>query len=102
MKNKINQIGLILIAFLFIGYTQNENIRVQSSDGKIQISIGINDSSAIYYTVNFEDSVVIQKSKMGLQLQGKPDFGKKLEIVSFNETKVNQAWNPCPSMPLAS
>jgi len=94
MKLVTNQIGLILIVFLFFACVRNETIRVQSPDGKIQISIGINDSSAVYYTVNFEDSVVIQKSEMGFQLKELPAIGKNLEIVSFSETKVNQTWNP--------
>jgi len=94
MKLMTNQIGLILIVFLFFACVRNETIRVQSPDGKIQISIGINDSSAVYYTVNFEDSVVIQKSEMGFQLKELPVIGKNLEIVSFSETKVNQTWNP--------
>ena len=94
MRNMINQIKLILIAFLFFACNQNEIIKVQSPDGKIQINFGINDSSAIYYSVDVEDSVIIRNSKMGFQFDGGAEFGKNLEIISFSEMEVNQFWNP--------
>ena len=94
MRNMINQIKLILIAFLFFACNQNEIIKVQSPDGKIQINFGINDSSAIYYSVDVEDSVIIRNSKMGFQFEGGTEFGKNLEIISFSEMEVNQFWNP--------
>lgn len=89
----INQIGLVLVAFLFFTCNQNEIIKVQSPDGKVQINFGINDS-AIYYSVDVEDSIIIQNSKMGFQFDGEAEFGKTLEIISFSEMEVNQLWNP--------
>lgn len=94
MKFNTNQISLILIAFLFFACTQNKKIIVQSPDGKIQINFGINDSSAIYYAVEYEESVIIQNSKLGFQFDGAPEFGKNLGIVSNSEMEVNQTWNP--------
>ena len=90
MKN----LSLFLLSFLFLACTQNKNIHIQSPDGKIQVSFGINDSSAIFYSVDFEDSILIQNSQLGFQFQDKPDFGKNLKIVSFSEMEVNQSWNP--------
>ena len=94
MRNTINQIGLILIAFLFFACNQNEIIKVQSPDGKVQINFGINDSSAIYYSIDNEDSIIIQNSKMGFQFDGGAECGKNLEIISFSKIGVNQLWKP--------
>ena len=94
MRNKINQIGLIAIAFLFFACNQNEIIKVQSPDGKVQINFGLNDSSVIYYSVDFEDSIIIRNSKIGFQFDGGAEFGKNLEIISFSEMEVSQSWNP--------
>ena len=90
----INQIGLVLVAFLFFTCNRNEIIKVQSPDGKVQINFGINDSSAINYSVEVEDSIIIRNSKMGFQFAGGTEFGKNLEIISFSEMEVNQSWNP--------
>ena len=89
-KNNMKNLILLLVAISLFSCTKNKTVRIQSPDGKIQISIGINDSSAVYYTVNFEDSVVIQKSEMGFQFKELPVIGKNLEIVSFSETKGHQ------------
>lgn len=84
----------IQMVFLLFACSQNEKIKVQSPDGRIQLTFGISDSSAIFYAVEFEDSTIIQKSGMGFQYEGETDFGKNLEIVSFSEMEVNQTWTP--------
>ena len=92
MRNMINQIKLILIAFLFFACNQNEIIKVQSPDGKIQINFGINDSSAIYYSVDVEDSVIIRNSKMGFQFDGEEKEIKFFPMVAlFSDLQV---YNP--------
>lgn len=90
MKNIIS----IMLLLLIFSCSQHKNILVQSPDGKIQIHFGINDSSAIFYSVEFEDSVIIQPSLLGFQIEGETDFGKNIEIVSFSEEEVNQTWKP--------
>lgn len=94
MKQKTFIISLILAVVLFFSCNQTKTIKVQSPDGKIQVSFGINDSSSIYYAVEFEDSVIIQNSKMGFQFEGNQEFGKNFDIVSVSEMEVNQSWKP--------
>ena len=86
-------ISIVLLLLIF-SCSQNENIKVQSPDGKIQVHFGIDDSSAIFYSVEFEDSVIIQSSFLGFQIEGETDFGKNLEIVSISEKEVSQTWKP--------
>src|SRR5690606_18890395 len=94
MKNKTFIISVILFSVVLFSCNQNEKIDVQSPDGKIQISFGINDSSTIFYNVEFEDSVIIKDSKMGFQFEENQEFGKNLEIVSVSKIAINQNWNP--------
>lgn len=94
MKLKTNLISLIIPALLLFSCSQTEKIEVQSPNGKIKVSFGFDDSTAIYYSVEFDDSVVIQNSQMGFQFEGNQHFDKNIEIVSVSEMEVNQSWNP--------
>lgn len=90
MKN----LFLILLATFFFTFSKGENILVQSPDGKIHVTFGIDELQTIFYSVSVENLTVIQNSRMGFQMQEIPDFGKNLEIISFSETEVNQVWKP--------
>ena len=94
MRNKTKLVSVILFSIMLFSCIKTEKIVVLSPDGKIQVGFGINDSSAIYYTVGFEDSGIITNSKMGFQFEGNQEMGKNLEIVSVSEMAVNQTWNP--------
>jgi alpha-glucosidase len=94
MRHKSFVISIILFSVLLQSCNQTEKIEVKSPNGKIHVNFGINDSTAIFYSVQFEDSIIIQNSKMGFQFEGNHEFGKNLEIVSVSEMEVNQTWNP--------
>lgn len=83
-----------LAAIFLFSCDNNDKIQVQSPDGKTKVVFGINDSSAMYYTLTYLDSTIILPSKLGFQIKGEPDLGKNLEIVSFSEMEVNQNWKP--------
>ncbi len=84
---------MLLVTSLFLN-SKGENIHVQSPDGKIQVTFGIDELQTMFYSVSIENSTVIQNSRMGFQMQEIQDFGKNLEIISFSETEVNQVWKP--------
>lgn len=90
MKN----LNLIFISILFFSCSQKNNVSLKSPDGKVEIHFGINKSEAIYYSVQYEDSIIIEPSNLGFQIQDEADFGKNLQIISFSETEVNKTWNP--------
>jgi len=90
MKN----LGLLLISILLFSCSQNNKLLVKSPDGKIEMNFGINENSEIYYSVDFEDSTIIQNSIMGFQIRDEEDFAKNLEIISSLKTKVNETWKP--------
>jgi alpha-glucosidase len=88
MKNLI----LILIATSLFSCTKS--IQIKSPDGKITVTVGTGDSSAVLYSVAIDDSIIIQNSQMGFLLGEGQEVGKNLEIISFSEMEVNQLWNP--------
>ena len=90
MKN----LSLIIAAFLFFACSNKNNTLIQSPDGKLEVSFGVNDSATIFYSVEYHDSVVVSPSPMGFVFRETPAFGKNLEIVSFSETTINQTWTP--------
>lgn len=94
MRNKTFIISVILFSVVLFSCSKADKVDVKSPDGRIQVSFGINDSSVIYYAVEFEDSVIIKNSNMGFQFEGNQEFGNNLEIVSVSEMEVNQNWNP--------
>jgi alpha-glucosidase len=88
MKNLI----LILIATSL--FSCSKSIQIKSPDGKITVTVGTGDSSAVLYSVAIDDSIIIQNSRMGFLLGEGQEVGKNLEIISFSEMEVNQSWKP--------
>ncbi len=90
----MRKLSLFIFSILLFSCTQNRNIEVQSPDGKIQIDFGIDETSAIFYSVELEDSTIIQNSKLGFEFLNEPEFGTNLKIISVSEKQVNQSWKP--------
>lgn len=90
MKN----LSLILILFTFFSCQQNNLITVDSPDSKTQITFGINELLESYYSVSYEDEIIIQPSYLGFQIENGAAIGKNLKIVSTLESEVNQSWVP--------
>ena len=84
----------IILATFFFTISKGENIDVQSPDGKIQVTFGIDELQTIFYSVSVENHIIIQNSRMGFHMNEIQDFGKNLEIVTFSETEVNKVWKP--------
>ncbi len=88
-----NLIFLISVLLLFSCKNPSE-ILVFSPDGKTEVQIAVDDSSQIIYSVFFADSVLIQPSRLGFQQEGESVLGNNFEIVTTEETTVNQSWKP--------
>ncbi len=82
------------LSILLFSCSNKKSIQLQSPDNKIQVEFGINDFSEIYYSVTAEDTVIIQPSFIGFQLENGHVLGKNIKIVSYSEMAVNQTWNP--------
>lgn len=88
--------NLCLFAALLLLFSCNsrKNILVQSPDGKISVNFGVNDSTAIFYSIQTEGKEVVKPSPMGFDFGEAPGFGENLKIESVAETEVNQSWTP--------
>ncbi|MGM0620116.1 MAG: glycoside hydrolase family 97 N-terminal domain-containing protein [Bacteroidota bacterium] len=84
---------LILALFLF-SCAQNQSATLQSPDGKIQLHFEVNDSSQLFYSINYNKNNVIRESQLGFQFSKNDFFGRNLEIVSSEQTSVDTTWKP--------
>jgi len=83
---------ILLICTLFS--CQQQSVSISSPDGKIHVNFDLNESSEMYYSVEYEKDTVIVPSTLGFQTDGGEEIGKSLEIVSISEAEVNQTWTP--------
>jgi alpha-glucosidase len=89
------QFPLVLISFLLLfSCSKKIEIAAFSPDGKTEVQIAVDDSSQIIYSVYFEDTVIIQPSKLGFQQEGEPVLGQNFEIVHTEKSSVDQVWQP--------
>jgi len=94
LKKNIEMKNLILLLIATLLFSCSKNIQIKSPDGKITVSVGTGDVSAVLYSVAIDDSIILQNSRMGFLLGEGQEVGKNLEIISFSEMEVNQSWKP--------
>jgi len=88
-----NLISLVLILFVFYSCKQ-KSVSIESPDGKIQVTYGIDENNSAFYQVNSNGIPVITPSFMGFRVEGTEDIGANLEIVSNEKKTVNESWKP--------
>ena len=90
MKNLI----LILSSLLLFSCTKNSTVSIKSPDETIQLQFGVDESSSVWYSVAYADSVLIRPSAMGFEVEGQPGFGKNVTVLSSETEEVNDVWQP--------
>jgi len=86
---------LVSISFLLLfSCVKKTEIAVFSPDGKTEVQIATDDSFRIIYSVFYEDSVLIQPSLLGFEIEDEPVLGLNFEIIKAENTAVNQTWQP--------
>ena len=90
MKNFI----ILVSAVLFFSCSKNSTISIKSPDENIQLQFGIDDSSTVYYTITYRDSVLICPSAMGFEVKGQSELGKNVTVLSSETEEVNDLWRP--------
>ncbi|MEE4285530.1 MAG: glycoside hydrolase family 97 N-terminal domain-containing protein, partial [Mariniphaga sp.] len=86
---------LVLISFLLLfSCSKKSEITVFSPDGKTEVQIATDDSSHIIYSVFYEDTVLIQPSHLGFEIEGESVLGQNFEIINAENTTINQTWQP--------
>ena len=69
------------------------NTKVNSPDGKIQLSCGVDGNGQPYYVVTLNGKVVVDTSLLGIQAR-QADFSKGFSIVSVKHKTYDGSWKP--------
>lgn len=88
MKYTLN---LLLFVLLFITACTQKNSSVKSPDGTISVSIG-SENGKIYYTVNKEDKIILNKSFLGFILKDS-ELDKNLIIKDVKQSSFSETWD---------
>lgn len=85
---------LTLTLFLiFCGFAaMTADFRIQSPDGKLSVSINI--EKQILYTVQFNNTKVIEPSVVSFHFAQAPPLGEDLNVISEKTTTVDETWKP--------
>jgi alpha-glucosidase len=86
MKTFLNALAAILAAFCITCCTSKQDATLLSPDGKLQVTITLADSGAIYYTLHRNGSPVMKSSRLGL-IREDEDFSVNMKLVSIAETE---------------
>ena len=85
--------GLLLLFVLLLSlnaFAQN----VQSPDGKLSLSFGLNGEGEPTYDLSFGGKPVVQKSRLGIELKELPSFTKGFTIVKADSSQKDETWAP--------
>jgi len=66
----------------------------ESPDGKIRLTLGVNDKQAISYGVTFNEKVMVRESSIRLEFQEQDDFGEGLQVEFISKSSYDETWEP--------
>jgi len=81
----------LLIILLSLSYLGAENFTLKSPDKKLNISLNID--YAVQYSVKLNDEIILQNSKIGMQLQN-INLGENPEIIETNRKSIDNLITP--------
>ena len=82
-----------LAAFLFAALLAAEPVVVSSPDGRVKLSVGVDDGKAVY-SVSFEGKTVLRPSALGLVLEGAARLDSHFAMGTVARTAGNATWRP--------
>jgi len=92
-KNIIPVLAWITIAvFLFTSCNGEQNTRVQSPDGNVVVNFYLNDQGEPFYTVDYKNEPLIERSGLGYSFADQPDLNSMLEINGINRGSKDESW----------
>ena len=87
-----NNLRLILFFLLISLFCQAQNFEVFSPDHTISVSI--NNSDKVRYSVTFNGKVVIQESELGFEFKNEPAMSKDFVVIDRKDQVINESWKP--------
>ncbi|MCA0152040.1 glycoside hydrolase family 97 protein [Winogradskyella vincentii] len=90
---KIKLFTLVLIASL-LGCSENNNemIEVSSPESKVKVEFNINDTGQPYYTVKYNNGVVIDTSYLGFEFTNSEAIDSNLKIMTADISSFDETW----------
>ncbi|MBS1828274.1 MAG: glycoside hydrolase family 97 catalytic domain-containing protein [Acidobacteria bacterium] len=82
-----------LAAFLFATLLAAEPVVVSSPDGRLKLSVGVEDGKAVY-SVSFDEKTVLRPSALGLVLEGAARVDSHFAMGKVTRTSGNGTWRP--------
>jgi hypothetical protein len=77
----------ILLFLLSCSTFKTSDYNIKSPDGKIIVNFDLSDNNRPFYCIQYEDHVVMQKSRLGL-IREDEDFSENLRIASVSDVQV--------------
>lgn len=90
---KIKLFTLVLIASL-LGCSENNNemIEVSSPESKVKVEFNINDTGQPYYTVKYNNGVIIDTSYLGFEFTNAEAIDSNLNIMTADISSFDETW----------
>lgn len=85
------------VIFLFCSsfvFALSDPYNIQSPDKNFMLIFDINNSSELEYQLLYKNKVVIEPSRLIIDLKDQPDFRNNFIISKTETTKVNEEWQP--------
>ncbi|MGH9902738.1 MAG: glycoside hydrolase family 97 N-terminal domain-containing protein, partial [Pyrinomonadaceae bacterium] len=67
---------------------------IQSPNGKLSLSFGLTSSGEPTYQLSLGGKPVVQKSRLGVELKGRPAFTEGFAAVKVDTSRTDETWEP--------
>lgn len=84
----------VLILFFWLFGLNAFAQSVQSPNGKLSLSFGLNNDGEATYQLSFGGRAVVKKSKLGIEMKDQPAFINGFTIVKADTSETDETWEP--------
>ncbi len=84
---------LLLWSFLFLSFSAFGQT-VKSPDGKLSLEFKLNAEGTPTYQFSFKDKVIVNESKLGIELKNAPNLTNNFRVVNSQTSEKNETWQP--------
>ncbi|NVK74473.1 MAG: glycoside hydrolase family 97 N-terminal domain-containing protein, partial [Oceanospirillaceae bacterium] len=91
----MTSIGLIILLSLFLISCQdtNQSISLYSPSKSIQLQFNLTDLGEPYYSVDFKNNPLIEKSLLGFEVDDNLNFSSRMKVIEVEENSVRDTWS---------
>ncbi len=94
-KNPISFFLLIVLIGIFVSCADKNKCITSSPDGRYHFEFQLDPVTAEpCYSVKFMDKLIVKKSALGIQFQGRNFSDQKFKIISISYSEKDTVWNP--------